>query len=97
MPQKYLFDEPVSFLDVKNQLEIMTVARKLVDCDKRTVVMVLHDLNLALRFADYIVVMKEGQVFAKGKPEDVITEENIFAVYGTHAEIHNGEYVVTKL
>ena len=97
MPQMYLFDEPVSFLDVKNQLEIMTVARKLVDCDKRTVVMVLHDLNLALRFADYIVVMKEGQVFAKGKPEEVITEENIFAVYGTHAEIHNGEYVVTKL
>ena len=96
-PRMYLFDEPVSFLDVKNQLEIMTAARKLVDCDGKTVVMVLHDLNLALCFADHIVVMKEGEVFAQGEPAEVITEENVFAVYGTHAEIRNGEYVITRL
>ena len=96
-PRMYLFDEPVSFLDVKNQLEIMTAARKLVDRDGKTVVMVLHDLNLALRFADHIVVMKEGEVFAQGEPAEVITEENVFAVYGTHAEIRNGEYVITRL
>lgn len=96
-PRMYLFDEPVSFLDVKNQLEIMTAARQLVDRDGKTVVMVLHDLNLALRFADHIVVMKNGEVFAQGKPSEVITEENVFAVYGTHAEIRNGEYVITKL
>lgn len=96
-PRMYLFDEPVSFLDVKNQLEIMTAARKLVDCDGKTVVMVLHDLNLALCFADHIVVMKEGKVFAQGEPAEVITEENVFAVYGTHAEIRNGEYVITRL
>ena len=96
-PRMYLFDEPVSFLDVKNQLEIMTAARNLVDHDGKTVVMVLHDLNLALRFADHIVVMKKGEVFAEGKPAEVITEENIFAVYGTHAEIRNGEYVITSL
>lgn len=96
-PRMYLFDEPVSFLDVKNQLEIMTAARQLVDRDGKTVVMVLHDLNLALRFADHIVVMKNGEVFAQGQPSEVITEENVFAVYGTHAEIRNGEYVITKL
>ena len=96
-PGIYLFDEPVSFLDVKNQLEIMTAARELVDYDGKTVVMVLHDLNLALRFADHIVVMKEGEVFAQGIPSEVITEENVFAVYGTHAEVCNGEYVITKL
>ena len=96
-PHMYLFDEPVSFLDVKNQLEIMTAARQLVDRDGKTVVMVLHDLNLALRFADHIVVMKNGEVFAQGQPSEVITEENVFAVYGTHAEIRNGEYVITRL
>ena len=96
-PQIYLFDEPVSFLDVRNQLEIMTAARELVDQDGKTVIMVLHDLNMALRFADHVVIMKEGNVYAQGAPREVITEENVFAVYGTHAEIKNGEYVITSL
>ena len=96
-PRMYLFDEPVSFLDVRNQLEIMTAARELVDRDGKTVIMVLHDLNMALRCADHIVIMKEGNVFAQGAPQEVITEENILAVYGTHAQIRNGEYVITSL
>lgn len=96
-PRMYLFDEPVSFLDVRNQLEIMVAARELVDHDGKTVIMVLHDLNMALRFADHVVIMKKGNVFAQGTPAEVITEENIFAVYGTHAKISNGEYVITSL
>ena len=97
VPDIYLFDEPVSFLDVKNQLEIMAIGRELVEQDGKTVIMVLHDLNMALRFADQVVIMKDGNVFAQGAPRDVITEENILAVYGTHAEIKNGEYVITSL
>ena len=96
-PQVYLFDEPVSFLDIRNQLEIMAIGRELVDQDGKTVIMVLHDLNMALRFADHVVIMKEGEVFAQGAPQDVITAENILAVYGTNAEIKNGEYVLSSL
>ena len=96
-PEIYLFDEPVSFLDVRNQLEIMHAGRDLVDKDGKTVIMVLHDLNMAMRFADHIVIMKDGQVFAQGSPREVITEENVYAVYGSHAEIKNGEYVITSL
>ena len=96
-PDIYLFDEPVSFLDVRTQLEIMAIGRELVEQDGKTVIMVLHDLNMALRFADHVVIMKEGAVFAQGTPDEVITEENILAVYGTHARIREGEYVITSL
>ena len=70
-PEIYLFDEPVSFLDVRNQLEIMSIARELVERDGKTVIMVLHDLNLALRFADHVVIMKDGIVQQVGKPMEL--------------------------
>lgn len=76
-------DEPTAHLDINYQVEILHLAqRENLDCGK-TVVAVLHDLNLASEFCDRLVMLCEGRVFADGTPEDVITAENVREVYGT--------------
>lgn len=82
-----LLDEPTTFLDVTHQIEVLDL---LVDLNiKRgiTIVMVLHDLNLAARYADYLLAMKNGQVYAHGQPRAVLTQEMIFAVFGLHSQL----------
>ncbi len=76
-------DEPTSHLDINYQVEILHLARRENRENGKTVVAVLHDLNLASEFCDRLVMLKEGQVFASGKPDDVITAENVQKVYGT--------------
>ena len=74
-------DEPTTYLDLAHQLEILLLLKKLNEEENRTIVMVLHELNNATKFADYLVGVKEGEVIFFGKPLDVITEENLFALY----------------
>ncbi len=68
-----LLDEPTTFLDVAHQVELMELLHRL-NLEGRTVVTVLHDLNQAARYADTVVVMRDGRITAAGPPEDVITE-----------------------
>lgn len=82
-----LLDEPTTFLDPAHQWEILTLVRALNRDQGRTVVMVLHDLNLAARFADQIAVIHRGRIVAVGTPVEVLTQERIAAVYGIQAEI----------
>ena len=63
-------DEPTTYMDVRHQLEVREVARRLAEQGK-AVVMVLHDLNLAMRLADVAVVMKEGRLLQTGTPEEI--------------------------
>lgn len=77
-----LLDEPTSNLDLKHQYEIFKIIKKLTKENNTTVLSALHDLNLAARFSDRIIMLKNGKIFAEGKPFDVLTEENIFNVYG---------------
>ena len=75
-----LLDEPTTYLDITHQLEVLDLARSLV-AGGRTVVAVLHELNLAFRYADHLVVMSEGRVVATGVPGDVVTPELMAEVY----------------
>lgn len=80
-------DEPTTYLDMAHQLEILELLKKLNKEQERTIVMVLHDLNQAARFADYIIAMKYGQVVKAGSAEEVITNEVLKEVFQIDALI----------
>lgn len=79
---KILFlDEPTTYLDIRYQLQILKLVRKLNEEYGMTVIMVLHDINQSLYYSDEIVAMKDGKMTAQGKPEEIITSELIKNVY----------------
>ncbi|MER2076402.1 ABC transporter ATP-binding protein [Psychrobacillus psychrotolerans] len=80
-------DEPTTYLDMAHQLEVLELLQRLNKEEKRTIVMVLHDLNQAARFADYIVALKDGQIVKAGPCEEVITKEVLRGVFNIDAEI----------
>ncbi|HQZ12823.1 MAG TPA: ABC transporter ATP-binding protein [Devosia sp.] len=85
-PQLLLLDEPTSHLDIEAQLLALDLLqdRARAGC---TVLLAMHDLNLAARYADHLVVMKVGRVVAEGPPAEVLTEKLLLDVYGVHATI----------
>ncbi|MEM2093033.1 MAG: ABC transporter ATP-binding protein [Candidatus Bathyarchaeia archaeon] len=87
LPRILLMDEPTSNLDIKHQLEVLQMIHHLCKNMGLSVVMAMHDLNLASRFSDKMVMLKNGSIFAAGSPENVITEKNIIAVYGVRAHV----------
>lgn len=76
-----LLDEPTTFLDIAHQYELLELLRAFNETGK-TVVTVLHDLNQAARYADHLIVMKDGQVYTTGTPEEVLTAEMVQDVFG---------------
>ncbi|WP_207947761.1 ABC transporter ATP-binding protein [Occultella glacieicola] len=86
-PDILLLDEPTTFLDVTHQLEVLDLLHELNRTRGATVVMVLHDLNLAARYADHLVVMHAGQVRAIGSPEQVLTPELVADAFNLRARI----------
>ena len=76
-----LMDEPTTFLDIKNQLELMERARMLADSGK-TVIMILHDFEAALRYADHVVLMCGGRVLASGSAEEVLQSPDAVKAFG---------------
>lgn len=77
-----LLDEPTTFLDIAHQIEVLDLLVELNRRDGRTIVVVLHDLNLACRYAHHIVAMRDGRIIASGTPHEVITAETVRAVFG---------------
>ncbi|WP_440945063.1 ABC transporter ATP-binding protein [Methanosarcina sp. T3] len=82
-----LLDEPTSNLDIWHQLDVMETVRKLVREKRVTAIMAVHDLNLASRYSDSIIMMQQGKIIAAGSPGSVLTSENIAEVYGVEARI----------
>ena len=80
-------DEPTTYLDLATSVDILELVDSLRQELGRTVVMVLHDLNLAVRYSDYLVVMKKGQVIASGTPGEVITAERLQQAFDLRARV----------
>lgn len=81
-----LLDEPTTYLDLAYQIDVLDLLAELNE-QGRTIIMVLHDLNQAARYADMMVALRGGQIVAQGTPEDVMTVENIRQVFGLRAEV----------
>jgi iron complex transport system ATP-binding protein len=84
-PSVLLLDEPTSNLDMKHQLEVMEIIADLARLKNVSAVMALHDLNLAARFVDKLVILKGGRIYAAGRPNDLLNAQNIRDVYGVEA------------
>ncbi|MCK0117477.1 iron complex transport system ATP-binding protein [Isoptericola sp. CG 20/1183] len=82
-----LLDEPTTFLDVTHQVELLDLLHDLNRERGTTVVMVLHELNLAARYADHLVVMSAGRVVAQGAPADVLDEATVLSAFGLDARV----------
>ena len=82
-----LLDEPTTFLDVAHQIDLLDLLHGLRETRGTTIVMVLHDLNLAARYADHLIAMSSGRIAATGKPADVVTADRVESVFGLEAQV----------
>ncbi len=86
-PKVLLLDEPTSNLDVRHQLDVTKILKRLSVEKSILIIIISHDINIAAKFSDEIIMMHAGSVYAVGKPKDVITEENLRVVYGVESEV----------
>ncbi|MFD0696014.1 ABC transporter ATP-binding protein [Paenibacillus sp. GCM10027628] len=82
-----LLDEPTTYLDLTHQIEVLDLLFELNENEQRTIVMVLHDINLACRYAHHIAAIKDGSVYAEGTPEDIINEQLLRDVFDMKCRI----------
>ena len=85
-PNFFLFDEPTSSLDLRHQLETVSTMRDIVRKYNSGMIIALHDLNLALRYTDKVLLLKDGEMYDHGAPADVLTPKSLRDVYGVDAE-----------
>ncbi len=92
-----LLDEPTTFLDLAHQVEVLDLLARLNEMEGRTIVLVLHDLNLACRYAHHLVAMKDGAVVAEGTPAEVITADLVADVFGLRCAVIDDPLTGTPL
>lgn len=82
-----LLDEPLSHLDIQHQIDILNLTKNLCTYENKTILCVMHDLNLAMKFCDQLLLINKGEIYASGNTKDVLSVENILDVYGINVEI----------
>lgn len=82
-----ILDEPTTYLDLTHQLDVMLLVKRLNEQSHRTIIMALHDLNHAARFSDYLIAIKKGQVKAQGNVSEVMTADNLKAIFNINATL----------
>lgn len=86
-PKVLLLDEPTSNLDVRHQLDVTKMLKRLSAEKGILIIMISHDINIAAKFSDEVIMMHQGRIYDVGTPEQVINEENLKAVYGVESRI----------
>ncbi len=86
-PKVLLIDEPTAFLDLRYRLEVMNLLRKLSRNKNLTIIVAIHDLELAARYSDKLILLSKGRIIAAGKPKNVLTPENIEKTYGVRVDV----------
>ena len=82
-----LLDEPTANLDVKYQMLVMRMLKDITRVKNIMVIVICHDLNVTSIYADRIIMLNQGKVFADGTAEEVLTKENIYTVYGVESDV----------
>lgn len=82
-PELLLMDEPTSHLDITHQVQVLNLIQRLNNELKLTVLMIIHDLNLAAEYCNHLIMMKDGQLYSQGAPSEVLTYDKIEEVYNT--------------
>ena len=98
-PRVLLLDEPTSNLDIKHQMDVARILKELSISEDMTVIMISHDLNIASRYSDRIVMMFDRGIYRLGTPEEVITQDNIRHVYNVESKVVMDEgrpYVILR-
>ena len=98
-PDILFLDEPTTYLDIRYQIELLEMVKKLNETYQLTIVMVLHDINHAVYYSDEIIGMKEKKVIVQGSPEEVVTPEVVKELYGIELEVAklNGRKIVMNV
>ncbi len=87
-PEILILDEPITYLDVGYRIEILELIRRLNRRLQMTIFMVLHDLNLAAKYSDELVILERGKIANAGTPEEILTQENLLQYFNIHTQIY---------
>ena len=82
-----MLDEPVSSLDIRHQFDIMNLLKQINKETNTTILIIIHDLNLAMRYCDEVILLNQGELVAKGESKQVLTQENISKHFGIKVDI----------